>query len=283
MGFDANTGTPLWLNDDGFELANDAGVSDTVAAVVRRNEQVGSLDPHTGAVRWTRPFNDNQWSGSVQVLNNDIVIPPYRGAPVRLLDGDNGAERLIDFPVDSNEVEITVLAADSGLLVVQTGTPTGNPADYPRSTYRTWSIDIDTGAVDEIDSVYRGGRPDFPRPGPLVQLGTQGRDEQPYVEVYSLPQRRLLRVMGVSTSTSLVGRYAWAQIGANIVNPADQSTDVPTVITVAPDGAVTHSPSPCPLEASRRGGGILAVPGATLMFCPPTDQTSNGFDVLGMQ
>ncbi|WP_241473874.1 outer membrane protein assembly factor BamB family protein [Mycolicibacterium neoaurum] len=283
MGFDANTGAPLWLNDDGFELANDAGVSDTVTAVVRRNEQVGSLDPHTGSVRWTRPLHDKQWNGSVQVLNNDIVIPPYRGEPVRVLDGDNGDERLIDFPVDTDNVELITLAADSGLLVVQTGTPTDNPADYPRSTYRTWSIDIHTGAVEQIDSVYRGGRPDFPRPGPLVQLGTQGRDEQRYVEVYSLPQRRLARVIGVSTSTSMVGRYAWAQIGANIINPADQSTDAPTVITVAPDGAITHTPSPCPIEASKRGGGILTVPGATLMLCPPTDQTSHGFDVLGMQ
>lgn len=286
MGFDANTGQQLWLNDDGFELPSGSGRSDAIAAVVRREEQVGALDPRTGTVRWTRPLTEDQWAGWADVINDDIVLTPdYGDATVRVLNGDTGAERLIDLPVQHPSLATIPFAADAGLLIVQTRIQERavNPADRPRDTYGTWKIDIATGAVEPIPSIY-GANPDFPMPGPLVQLGSESRRDQPrYVEVYSLPQRRLIRVPDVSTSTGLVARYAWAQIGENLVTAADRATDAADLVTVAPDGTVTRTPSPCPVDrVGERGGGILPVPGATLVLCRLTQDIS-GWDVLGLR
>lgn len=289
MGFDANTGQQLWLNDDGFELPSGTGTSDNVAAVVRRKEQIGSLDPRTGTVRWTRPLTEDEWAGWADVINNDIVLTPdYGNATMRVLNGDTGAERLIDLPIQHPSLETIPFAADAGLLIVQTRIQgrAVDPTHRPHDTYGTWKIDVATGAVEPIPSIY-GGNPDSPMPGPLVQLGSDGRDEQSYVEVYSLPQRRLVRVMGVSTSTGLVGRYAWAQFGDNLVTAADRgtsSTDSATLVSVAPDGSLTRTPSPCPTSGyGDRGGGILAVPGATVLLCQSGEDTGYGWDVLGVR
>lgn len=286
MGFDANTGEQLWLNDDGFELPSGTGTSDTVAAVVRRKEQIGSMDPRTGTVRWTRPVTEDQWSGWALVIGDDIVMPPdYGNSTVRVLAGDTGDERLIDLPTSHPSLETMPLAADAGQLIVQTRVQgrAVTPTDRQRDTYGTWKIDIANGAVEPIPSIY-GGIPDAPMPGPLVQLGSDGRDAQRYVEVYSLPQRRLLRVPGVSTSTGLVGRYAWAQFGENLVTAADRAIDVATLVTVAPDGTLTRTASPCPKPRyGQRGGGILAVPGATLVLCQAGDDPIYGWDVRGLR
>lgn len=286
MGFDANTGQLLWLNDDGFELPSGTGTSDTTAAVVRPEEQVGALDPRTGTVRWTRPLTEDQWAGWADVINDDIVLTPdYGSVTVRVFDGDTGDERLIDLPNPARDLATMPIATDAGLLIVQTRVQgrAATPADSPRDTYGTWKIDIEAGVVEPIPSVY-GLSPDFPMPGPLVQLGSESRRDQPrYVEVYSLPQRRLIRVADVSTSTSLVGRYAWAQIGPNLVTAADRATDAATLVAVAPDGTLTRTPSPCPAgRAGERGGGIVAVPGATLVLCRLTQDIS-GWDVIGLR
>lgn len=290
MGFDANTGEPLWLNDDGFELPYGAGLSDTVTAVIRREEEVGSLDPRTGTVRWVKPNDRDPCARTVHVINSDIVLTPcYGNTDVRVLDGDSGQQRTINLlvyvPSNRSDLSFETLAVDAGLLILQSRRQVrASGYNGTRDEYGTWAIDIENDRVTAVPSVIGGA--DSPIPGPLLQLDSHTGPEGSWVEVYSLAQRRLVRVGGFSlASITLVGGYAWAQIGDHKVTAAarDRESDY-FIASVAPDDSVIRTPSPCPQrQFGGRGAGIMAVPGATLVLCPPLDDDIHHWDILGMR
>lgn len=288
IGFDANTGEQLWLNDAGFELAHGVGASDTVVAVVRRAEEVGSLDPQTGVVRWVRPSDEGPCESTAHVINDQVVTGPCYGVDIRVADGYTGQERLISLPVAlpvvATDLEVVPLGAYDGRLLLQTRSRLRiKPGAAGRERIGVLSVDIDTGAVTFINSDSESSRR-APVSGPLVQLGVGGRDGELWVEVFSLLSRTLTRVEGFSVSTSLIDGLAWAQIGDRMVTAAARDSKDIFIASAAADGTVIRTPSPCPQRVSGgRGAGIKAVPGATLVLCPPLGDDIHGWDILGMR
>ncbi|MGU3499444.1 outer membrane protein assembly factor BamB family protein [Mycobacterium sp. C31M] len=291
MGFDANTGRALWLNDDGFKLAEGAGTSASMVAVSRRNEEVGPLDPRTGTVAWVRPGAEHPCGGSASVVGEALVLVScFDEAQVRVLDGATGDDRTIDLPVTPTQpnvstLEISRLAADGTLLILQTKSQKrSNPGESQPLLFQTWSIDIDTGTVSAIPSV-AASIPRPPLPGPLIQLGAEHTEDQTYQDVYSLPARALIRARGLSVSSVFYDALQWAMIGGRPVTAAARADDAMWVASVGPDGSVTRTPSPCPTgDASRtRGASILPVPGAILVLCPHSEPKIDGRDLLGLQ
>ena len=288
LGFDANTGEQLWLNDEGFALASGVGASDAVAAVVRRDQKVGSLDPQTGALRWVGPSDRRPCESTAHVINDQVVTGPCHGVKIRVLDGYTAQERLISLPVAlpvvATDLQVLPLGAyDSSLLLQTRSRVRIEPGMAGRDRIGVLSADIDTGAVTFINSTTGSSRRS-PLWGPLVQLGMGGRDGENWVEVYSLHARTLTRVEGLSVSAPRIDGSMWAQIGDHMVTAAAHDTDVFYIASVAADGTVTRSTSPCPQrDVGSRGPGIMVVPGATLVLCPSIDGAIHGWDILGMR
>ncbi|MGE2717528.1 PQQ-binding-like beta-propeller repeat protein [Mycolicibacterium litorale] len=287
LGFDANTGRLLWLTDQNFGLASGAGQSASLVAVTRRDE-VGSLDPKTGVVRWVQKACE-----SADVVGDDLVMDGCSNEnTLRVLDGATGEERTIDLPLpDSNRlgvdsIRILTLAADRNLLIYGVRiSHFSREAAGPRHEYSTLAVDVATGQSFIVPSV-EDRIPNEPRPGPGLQLATGGRPgEQPFTEVYWLPERQLVRAQGFTAYSRAGDGQQWAQIGDRLVSAAVNDGSETFVASVAADGTTTRSPWPCPARPARdtRGAGIVAVPGATLVLCPPPGDERGEWSVLGMR
>ncbi|WP_197500116.1 PQQ-binding-like beta-propeller repeat protein [Mycobacterium adipatum] len=292
MGFDANTGEQLWLNDAGFELPYGTGASESVVAVIRRDEEVGSLDPQTGLVRWVRPSQKGPCEREAHVIDDQIVTTPcYGSVDVRMMDGLTASEKTIALPVPLSTVptdlEISVLATAGRLLVLQTASryssdPTRAARD--RTRYMTLVVDISTGVVTFHLSA-PGSNPRPPLPGSVVQLGSGDIDGQQYVDIYSMTDREVTRLQPFAAMWPAHDRFQWAQIGDDMVTGAASDERGVHIAVVASNGSVTRRPSLCPERADQRsqGAGIVPVPGAILMLCPPPGVSSDGWDLIGVR
>jgi hypothetical protein len=287
LGFDANTGQLLWLTDANFRLARGAGQSATVVAVTR-GDDVASLDPRTGALRWVRKANDYPCDG-VDVVTDDLVLDVcFNGTTLRVLDGMGGDERTIDLPVTapaSSYTSVQRVAADSGVLVLDVSMSRVGAEGGRTERRSTLAVDIDAGRITAVPSVTSGSHPRSPLPGPLLQLAYGGTPGQEWTEVYSLPERRLMKVQGVHAHSLAGDGQLWAQLGDRMVSAAADDAAGAFVASVAADGTFTRLPLPCPYrpEHRSRGAGVVPVPGATLVLCPPANEEFVGWDVLGMR
>lgn len=290
VGLDAMTGQLLWTLDKGWSLRSRILLpSNTVPVVSSDRNELGSLDPRTGAVRWTWSFDesDKQCSdtGYVGALTGAVMFAVPCGAALRVhvFDVVSGADRVIDGPVPQEFSDgkwvIEPHAIDGTVAVVRIRQVAPNAS-------AVLSIDTAAGRVDALPVQYlsdgdsaRAGQ----YPGPVLQLN-QGSDPEPWVDLYRLSDRSTLHIVGLDTANG--GSYAphtsmtWAHVGTQWVTAAGLDAEYNNLlVSVSPDGTVTRRPSPCGDDI----GGVLPVPGAVLVLCQRSEgQTPAGYDILGL-
>lgn len=272
LGFDANTGNVLWLNDQNFGLADGGSGSDAILAVARRGE-IGSLDPHTGAVRWLKPGNRHPCDKSADVVGDDVVVTPcWEDTTLRVFDGMTGDERDVPLPIlpgakpATTTVSMFSAATDGGVVVVTARIQRGPDS---RDEYVTVAVDVTT---DNVVAVGNTGdvSPRAPRPGAL--LGVSLVDPMA-AGIYRVAERRLVEIPALDVGSSYAGSgRTWAPLGDGMVTAAARDADRNAhMATAAGDGTVTERSLPCPnAKAIDTEPGVVAVPGALLVVCPPS-------------
>jgi hypothetical protein len=266
LGLDANTGRISWLNDQDLALAFTTAPPTTVVPVTRRGE-VGAIDPHTGALRWTRPGASSPCGESADVVRDDIVILPcYGGTTVRVLDSVTGAERSFNLKLpaelDAHGAMSSGLASDGDTIVVGVRNTT-----YGKGSAIV-AVDVATGESSTV-TTNANFDPSRQDPGPLLQT-TYSYKELPFVNVFSVAERQSTRISGFTSSSYPVpSGQRWARMGDRMVTAVALDGTARFIAIAAPDGSVVRLPSPCGDDArSSDGGGIMPVPGATLVLCP---------------
>lgn len=288
VGLDAMTGRVLWTLDRGWSLRSRIMLPHNVVAVVNneRNE-LGSLDPRTGALRWMWSFgeSDKQCSetGYVGALTGAVMYANPCGAALRVhvFDAATGADRVFDGPVPQE--------FSDGRWVIEPHAIDGTSAVVRikgANNSAVLSIDTARGRIDAMPVQYLSDGDSAKvgqYPGPVLQINEGSRPE-PWVDLYRLFDRSTLHVIGLNTSNG--GSYAprtaamWAQVGTQWVTAAGLDPDYNNLlVSVSPDGALTQRPSPCGDDV----GGVMAVPGALLVLCQRSEGTKTlGYDILGL-
>lgn len=291
VGLDAMTGRLLWTVDKGWSLRSRILLpADTVPVVSSERNELGSLDPRTGAVRWTWSFGESDEkcsaTGYVGALDGHVMYTVPCGQPLRVyvFDAVSGAQRVIDWPVpqefSGEEWTVEPHAVEGSVAVVRLKQVVGNSS-------AVLSIDTAGGQVELLPVKYlsngdsvRAGQ----YPGPILQTD-RGAEPEPWLDLYRLSYRSTVRAVGLDTFYG--GSYAprtsvmWAEVGTEMVTAAAYDAEFNKLLaSVARDGTVTRRPSPCGQDI----GGVMAVPGAVLVVCQRSDGAKTvGYDIFGLR
>lgn len=291
VGLDAMTGELLWTLDNDWSLRSRILLpSNTVPVVSSERNELGSLDPRTGSVRWTWSFDesDKQCSdtGYVGALTGAVMYADPCGAELRVhvFDAVSGADRVIvgTVPQEFSDGQwvIEPHAIDGTVAVVRIRGGSSNGSAI-------LSIDTAASRVDMLPVEYLSDGDSarvWQYPGPVLQINDGSRPEH-WVDLYRLSDRSTLHVVGLDTSNG--GSYAphtsmmWAQVGTQWVTAAGLDEEYNNLlVSVSPDGTVTRRPSPCGKDV----GSVLSVPGAVLVVCQRLEgRTPDGYDILGLR
>ncbi len=293
VGLDAMTGRLLWTVDKGWSLRSRILLpSNTIPVVNTERNELGSLDPRTGALRWAWSFDesDKQCGGStgyVGALEGAVMYAKPCGPVLRVhvFDAVTGTDRVFDGPVppefSDGRWRMDPQAIDGSTAVVSISQPGGNGT-------AVLSIDTAGGQVSVLPPQYlrdgdSGG--DGQYPGPVLQLDYGSKPED-WVDLYRLSDRSTIHAVGLDVFT--VSPYApstsmaWAEVGSQMVTAAASDHEYnKLLVSVSRDGAVTRRPSPC---GGSDAGGVMPVPGAVLVVCHRSvgDKTL-GYDILGLR
>lgn len=291
VGLDAMTGQLLWTVGKDWSVRSRLLLpADVVPVVDSERNELGSLDPRTGAVRWTWPFSeaDEKCSdtGYVGALEGHVMYAVPCGPLLRVyvFDAVSGAHRVIDGPVpqefSDGEWTVEPHAVDVSVAVVRILQVVGNGS-------AVLSIDTAGGQVEVLPVKYlsngdsvRAGQ----YPGPILQTD-RGSEPEPWLDLYRLSDRSTVRAVGLETFSG--GSYAprtsvmWAEVGTAMVSADAYDREfTKLLVSVARDGTVTRRPSPCGDDI----GGVMAVPGAVLVVCQRADGARTvGYDILGLR
>ena len=291
VGLDSMTGRVLWTMDKGWGLRARTQLPPDAVPVASADE-LGSLNPRTGELRWARSLAelDQQCRTAVSTtmaVDHSIVHAASCGTSVRIhvLDATTGTDHLIEQPtaqqLDKGSSPIEPIASygtvvamklsygfpgqSLGLIVdTRTNTVTEMPSHRISSDYSS----ISTGQY----------------PGPIVQLRpTTGTDAA--VDLYRVADGITMHANGIavySVGNSFGPRsgQAWAEVGDQLVTAAVDNHGSPEQLgVVAPDGTSTRRTSPCGYAANS----VVTVPGAVLIACLRTgNQSVVEYDIFGI-
>lgn len=293
VGLDAMTGQPLWTLDKGWSLRSRILLpSNTVPMVNRERNELGSLDPRTGALRWTWSLDesDKQCSdtGYVGALDGAVMYANPCGSVLRVhvFDAVSGSDQMFDAPVpqefSSGKWSIEPRATDGSTAVVRISqNVSGNYASAVLSI-DTAGARVDVLPLKYLDDGNSGRTQQYP--GPFLQLD-YGSDPEDWVDLYRLSDRSTTHVAGLDIYTATpyapYTSMAWAPVGAELVTAAAIDDDYnKQLASVSRDGAVTRRPSPCGDDV----GGVMPVPGAVLVLCQRSvGDKVLGYDILGLR
>lgn len=292
VGLDAMTGQVRWSLDQGWSLRGRISLpSDAVPVVSNSRNELGSLDPRTGALRWSWSFaeSDRQCSdtGLVGAVDDAVTYAVACGNSLKIhvLDAEDGSEREIEHAVPQGfspaNRPIEPLAYHGATAVMQLRHQGNEP-------YSVVTVDTRTGAVGELpDSgyMYDSSAADSGQyPGPVLELPPRGSRD--FVNLYRLGDNTMVRTTNVKTygsgnSYAPPSGQAWAQVGDQLVTAAAYDANFDNlVVSVSPDGSSSGRPSPC----GRDIGGVVAVPGAVLVLCQRTKGAHiSGYDVVALR
>jgi outer membrane protein assembly factor BamB len=285
VGLDAMTGRMLWANDDDWTLAGRAELPVGVVPVARR-DAVGSLDPQTGRTRWTKPLFGTLCSDTITALDRAIAyLPRCAGtAELHVVDAATGTERTaeLQLPPDLDPKQCAFVGAgtDGTLIVFQLDTDDAEPHQFIVSDPSTGEL-VATwpkSSSSSADYSVRSGQ----LPGPLQQAANDQRAGS--ADVFAMAQRTMVHVAGLQVhGITVLGGQQWAVVGERMVTAAAAALDdshSATLASVAADGVVTRGPSPC----GRDFGGVVAVPGATLLICTRGELAAGRtYEVIGLR
>ncbi|OHU31653.1 hypothetical protein BKG76_00065 [Mycobacteroides franklinii] len=287
-GVDAMTGRVLWANADNWRIRSTAVTGPDVVPVLRGDE-VGALEVRTGNVLWTKQFTAGDCGGNLVGLGNktqDIVFfpicPTAHEVVLRVVDAHSGAERSLTierekFPDGVSQVNL--LAAAAGVVVIEVAGSGPNRSPYPVNL----AVDIDDGASMALPSKVnvrrdRQSHDAGQYPGPVLQIDTYSDD----TAVLLVGERRIVKTSIPTTGTPIMDGQRWALVGDQLVTAtAATASWRAQLATVGPDGKANLRPSPC---GGADFGGVIPVPGAVLVTCARTDDSSRvtGYAVIGL-
>ncbi|MGA5540363.1 hypothetical protein ACPCIR_00800 [Mycobacterium sp. NPDC051198] len=292
VGLDAMTGRLLWTMDKGWSLRSRILLPENAVPVVNteRNE-LGSLDPRTGALRWTWSFEDSDGKcsggGYVGALDGAVMYARPCGPLLRVyvFDAVSGEQRVFDGPLPQDfsdgrwVVEPHAVDGSVAVVTVRTGVSGRGPA--------VLSIDTAGGRVEILPVKYlsdgNSGRIEQ-YPGPVLQLDEGSRPEN-WVDLYRLADRSTIHVAGLHMFTlppyAPHTSTAWAEVGTAMVTAAAVDDEYNNLlVSVSRDGSFTQRPSPCGDDV----GGVMAVPGAVLALCQRSEGDKMlGYDIVGLR
>ncbi|WKG04411.1 PQQ-binding-like beta-propeller repeat protein [Mycolicibacterium sp. HK-90] len=292
VGLDAMTGQVRWSLDRGWSLRSRISLpSDTVPVVSSSRNELGSLDPRTGELRWTWSFaeSDRRCSdtGLVGALDHTVTyaVPCGDSLRIHVFEARDGSERVIEHPVSqgfsTHSRSIEPLAYHGAVAVIQLRLEGDDP-------YSVITVDTRTGKVDELADpgfIYDlGANGSGQYPGPILELPATGARD--FISLYRLGDNTTIRTTDVETygsgnSYAPPSGQAWAQVGDRMVTAAAYDADYNNMlVSVSSDGSSSRRPSPC----GRDIGGVVAVPGAVLVLCQRTKVADiSGYDILGLR
>ena len=293
VGLDAMTGRLLWTLDQGWSLRSRILLpSNTIPVVNSERDELGSLDPRTGALRWTWSFEESDKqcgdTGYVGALEGGVMYAKPCGPVLRVhvFDAVTGSDRVFDGPVppevsdgpwvvepqaidgSTAVVSISRTAGGNGTAVLSIDTAGGQVSVLPPK----YLSDGDSGKIGQY-------------PGPVLQLDYGSKPED-WVDLYRLSDRSTIHAVGLDIFT--VSPYAprssmaWAEVGSQMVTAAASDDEYnKLLVSVSRDGVVTRRPSPC---GGSDAGGVMPVPGAVLVVCHRSvgDKTL-GYDIVGLR
>lgn len=289
IGLDAMTGAVLWSSDRGWALRGPALLPSGLVPV-RRGDDIAALDSRTGALRWQQPIADDARCDpreTIYALPHAVAYAAKCGKAhaMHVLEANTGSDRTIDLTFMANQPDdlaFDAVAADGNVIMVRVD-------GFHDGADPLLAVHTDTGRVETVlpDGAGRAfdvfSARDGQYPGSIVQLDTRVRDGES-VNLYRVSEGRTVHVSGVDTIERNIGYTAqrWAQIGDQMVTATAQNAKHDGVLAlVNPDGTSTSRPSPCGADS----GGLVPVPGATLVLCQ-RDRRPDGtyrVDVLGLR
>ncbi|MBB2988861.1 hypothetical protein FHR72_000318 [Mycolicibacterium iranicum] len=282
-GIDAMTGRVLWTNGDNWRLRSTTVTGADVVPVLR-GDDIGSLDPHTGKLRWVKHFGQDGCEGNLVGLRNatqDVVYFPVCAEEVMLhvVDGRTGDERTVrvDPPQPGVEFDTVELAAAAGDVVVLQA----SSDDDVRQRF-TVAVDVSSGDSVRVPVEYlstdRTSSDAGHYPGEVLQL-TDGMEG---TAVYLVAQRKFVHTTAATLDDEILDGQRWALIGGQLVTATAMTASYRSLmVTADEDGAATVLFSPC---GGRYDGGVIPVPGAVLVVCAIEDyRNPTTYEVVGVR
>ena len=291
VGLDAMTGTVLWRLDTDWSLRGRVLLpADVVPVVNGKMNALGSLDPRTGSLRWTRSLdgmgNCARADSLIMAAEHTVIdfVPCGTHLTVQMFDAVTGTERSVEHPVSQglsrHTDPLTPVSSYGSIALVDARTDTG----YDHLSVR---VDTHTGAVNDTPNLqfeYHSSRPDISQYlGPAVQL-------QPTPEsfgtvlIYRVDDGATVHVEGLRTFNGFDSyvpnsSQIWAEVGDQLVTATAYDDTSNLLVSISRDGAFRSKPSPC----VRDIGATVAVPGALLVICTRSrDGKTSGYDILGI-
>ncbi|WP_163796697.1 PQQ-binding-like beta-propeller repeat protein [Mycolicibacterium sediminis] len=286
VALDAMTGEVLWFSDDGWYLQGRVQASPD-ALPVRRGDDIGSLDAHTGQKRWTRPLAEDEkctsFGDDVTAVAHSVVVVAQCAdtAALHLFDGHTGQQRDIDLRsapggLPEGDVQYDLVAAEGDVVAIKVDPRAGADSVLLAVDTRAGTIERvpATAYLSDVISARTGAYP-----GAVLQLDDR-HDPAEQTGLYLVGQRKVLSANDVETQgDNIPTGLRWALVGDRLVSAMGYYDD-PALLVVAPDGTVDRRPSPCGTDV----GGVVTVPGALLVLCERGDGNSLwGYDVLALR
>ncbi|OBC04606.1 hypothetical protein A5784_13725 [Mycobacterium sp. 852013-50091_SCH5140682] len=287
VGLDAMTGQVLWTADEGWHLAGRVQLS-ADAFPVRRGDDIASLDPRTGSLRWSRTLTADEQcegygDGVTGVQHSIVVIAACNDVgALHVIDGRTGQQHSVNLSgppgtLPPNDTQYDLVAASGNNVVIESSKHTGVGRVTLLVDTGTGDVHIvpSTGYLADVSSARSGQYP-----GSAMALGKMLDPDKP-ARLLLVGEGKTITTVGVRTyDDQIFASQKWAQVGAQLVTAAGLSDNASWVWSVSPDGQTTRHPSPCGDDV----GGIMTVPGAVLVLCRrTTGEKVSGYDILGLR
>ena len=289
VGLDAMTGTVLWRLDTDWSLRGRVLLpADVVPVVNGKMNALGSLDPRTGSLRWTRSLDslgqNCATTGSVTMAVDRTIIywlPCQTFVKVLFFDAASGIERTAEHPVPqelTRDAALTPVASDGNVAIIEARSKLSIHSLYLRADERTGNVS-DVPVPRFHSDVSHIGQ----YPGPVLQFSETG-DLSGSSELYRLDDGSIRHLNGLKdfSSSILSGPHSgqfWAEVGDQMVTAAASDDNSDLLASVSRDGSYMRRSSPCGSDI----GAVVSAPGAVLVICTRTKGGGTlGYDILGM-